>query len=493
MMKFFKSPKVILLLILLIGLFFRTYKLEIFYSWGHDQDLFAWIAKDIVIDHHFRLIGQETSITGVFIGPLFYYLMASSMALFRMNPLGAYIPITIISLLTISSIYWVFNEFFGRNVGFIGAFLYAVSPGIILLDRWIVPTQPTNLWVVWFLYVLLSILKGKLPLVLIGVLIGLVWYVHIAFIPLLILLPSAWWLSKKRGLQFTIKIKNLLIALLMLFILLLPFFTFEIRHGFQQIKGLTTATYEEKGDAKGLKRLVKVFNISGRSLSGLFLIDKNTAVPIEFFISLPIILFVLISYLYKAKVLTKNQTIILSLWIAVDLLVQFLSKRSIPEYYYANLFVPFFLILALLFSAINFKKGILPVAVLTMFLLVILYWFITLPDDQGGFLQKRKTIEYIKNNAQSQGYPCIAINYIEGQPGLPNGFRYLFWLNNLNVITADNDIPVYSIVTPWTISAHEINAKFGIFGVINPTKKSFNFKICSNPNRQLLPLWGFTN
>ncbi|MDO8657992.1 MAG: hypothetical protein Q7K55_04580, partial [Candidatus Levybacteria bacterium] len=74
-MKYLLSSKPLLILILLLGLFFRIYKLEIFYPWGHDQDLFAWIAKDILIDGHFRLIGQETSIIGVFIGPLFYYLI----------------------------------------------------------------------------------------------------------------------------------------------------------------------------------------------------------------------------------------------------------------------------------------------------------------------------------------------------------------------------------------------------------------------------------
>ena len=241
---------VVLVIILLLGLFFRTYKLEIFYPWGHDQDLFAWIAKDIMIDGHFRLIGQETSVTGVFIGPLFYYLMAFSMAIFNMNPMAANIPTTIISLLTIFSIYFVFEKFFSKKVGLIGAFLYSASPGIILLDRWVVPTQTTNLWCIWFLFVCFSVIKGKFPLIILGILMGLIWHVHVAFIPLLILLPICFWLSSKNGYKFKINFKSFLISISMFFILTLPFFAFEIRHGFQQIKGLTRATYEEKGDIK---------------------------------------------------------------------------------------------------------------------------------------------------------------------------------------------------------------------------------------------------
>lgn len=493
-MKFLKSPKIILLFILLLGLFFRVYKLEIFYPWGHDQDLFSWIAKDMIVDHHFRLIGQETSITGVFIGPIFYYSVALSMWLFKMNPLGASFFTTIISLLTIFSIYWVFAGFFGKKIGLIGAFLYTVSPGIIMLDRWVVPTQTTNLWCIWYLYVLLSILKGRLPLVILGLLVGLIWHVHVAFIPLLILPPIALWLSKKQGNKIDISSQSIIISLLVLFILLLPFFAFEARHDFQQIKGLTRATYEEKGDVKGINRLIKVFNISGRSLSGIFLLDTNAFFPVEFFLSLPILFFVAVLYLYKIKALTKNQTIIFSLWIGTDLMVQFISKRSIPEYYFANLFVVFFLMLAIFLSHANLKKD-LPIVhiLLSIYLLVVSFWFITRPDDQGGFLQKSKTIEYIKNHSISQGYPCIAINYIEGQPGLPNGFRYLSWFNNLKVVTAANDVPVYSIVTPYTISEKEIAARFGIFGVILPTQKSINPKVCSESSRQLLPLWGFTN
>lgn len=485
----------LIFLILLVGLFFRIYKLDIFYSWGHDQDLFAWIAKDIVIDGHFRLIGQETSITGVFIGPLFYYLIAISFAIFRMDPLSAYIPITIISLLTIFSIYWVFGKFFGNKTALVGAFLYAFSPGIILLDRWIVPTQPTNLWVIWYLYVLLTILKGNIPLIFLGALIGLIWHVHVAFIPLLAFIPLAVWLSIKGGKKIKFKFSNLVIPFLVFVILMFPFFAFEIRHGFQQIKGLVSATYDEKDDIKGLIRLKKVFNTSGRSLAGIFLLDKNSSLPEEFFISIPILFLLTIVYLYKTNSLTKNQTTVFIVWIGINLLSQFISKRPIPEYYFANHFMIFFLILSLLFSSItNSKKTLLLIPlILGLYLSIAALWFLSRPDDRWGYLQKRKTIEYIRNSAQFFGYPCIAVNFIEASKGLPNGYRYLLWINNLKVITSGDDVPVYSIVTPWNISAPEISAKFGVFGVIIPKEKKVDPKICSKADRQLLPLWGFTN
>lgn len=89
----------IILVILILGLFARVYKLTDLFGFGHEQDLQAWIVKDILIDKHPRLIGQETSVPGLFIGPFYYYMLVPFFALFKLNPLSSYILITAISLL----------------------------------------------------------------------------------------------------------------------------------------------------------------------------------------------------------------------------------------------------------------------------------------------------------------------------------------------------------------------------------------------------------
>ncbi len=489
-LKYLSSPKIILLAILLIGLFFRLYKLEIFYPWGHDQDLFAWIAKDILIDRHLRLIGQETSIIGVFIGPLFYYLVAVGMAVFNMNPLGAALVTTIISLLTIISIYWVFNKFFDRNVGLIGAFLYAVSPGAVFLDRWIVPTQPTILWSVWFLYVLLSIIKGNLQILIpLSLLIGLVWHVHIAFIPLLVLFPIAYMLSGQKLKEIKYSFNTVIISLLILLSLLSPFIIFEIRHGFQQTRSLISATYKDQDHLKGIDRMFKTLNSGGRSLAGAFVLSNTViGLPPVLTGSLPFLLLFGVLYLWNRRALTKKQGIIFTIWYLIVFLGQFFSKRIITEYYFNNLFVIWFLVIALVLNKLPAAK-----IFLAIYLVGIIGWFVSRPDDLGGFLYKKLAIEYIKSDMGSKGYRCIAVNHIEGQPGGATGFRYLFWLNKLPIVTSGNDVPVYSVVEPWKISEKEINAKFGTLGVIWPVKQNLDFSVCKNKDRQLLPLWGFNN
>ncbi|MCR4305626.1 MAG: hypothetical protein NUV73_00905, partial [Candidatus Daviesbacteria bacterium] len=64
-------------------------------------------------------------------------------------------------------------------------------------------------------------------------------------------------------------------------------------------------------------------------------------------------------------------------------------------------------------------------------------------------------------------------------------------LNNVSLVTSGNDVPVYSVVNPWQIAEKEITKKFGKLGVIAPVEKEIDPSVCSKPERQLLPLWGF--
>src|SRR3990167_9935860 len=185
-----------LVLVIGIALFFRLYKLREFYFFEHDQDLYSFIVRDI-LSGHFRLIGQLTSIEGVFIGPLYYYLLASFYALFGYNPLSAYFVATSVAVATLLSIYYVFYKLFSPKAALIGGFLYACSLPLAFFDRWIVPTQPTILWSVWYLYALFITLKGnKRGLLLFGILAGLIWHIHVALLPLLLLIPSSIFFAK---------------------------------------------------------------------------------------------------------------------------------------------------------------------------------------------------------------------------------------------------------------------------------------------------------
>ncbi|HUV71541.1 MAG TPA: glycosyltransferase family 39 protein [Clostridia bacterium] len=482
------TPYLVLGLILLIGFYFRTYKIVQLYSFAHDHDLFSWIVKDIWVNKHFRLIGQETSVDGIYIGPLFYYLLVPFFALFNLDPLSAAIPTTIIGLLTIFSFYFVVSKFFGRIAGLIASFLYAVSISNVFFDRWVVPSQPTILWSIWYLFALLSIIKPKeklkvLPLV--GLLIGLIWHIHIALVPLLLLLPISLIISRKK-----IKPSELVIPFFILLVLTSPFWLFELRHHFNQFKGFFKSLTYQKAAAQGFYRLQKVFDqASGYLLANLF---PGLRLP-NLLNSIPFIFISL--YGLKNKLFSKKQLMIFASWIVLTLLGQFFSKRPMSEYYFVNISVItitlFSLFLARFYSLR--REKILVIAFLIIFALFNFDQLSKRSQLPDGYLAKRGIVEFIKQDALYNNYPCISVNYISDF-GRGVGFRYFFWWQGLKLIEPGRGAPVYNIVIPAELSPDEVKITFGNLGVILPKKTVFQDEsVCNNPQNQLQPMLGFVN
>src|SRR3989304_7960555 len=131
-----------------LGIYLRTHGAIENFLYSHDQDLLGWFIRDVVEKRHLRLIGQETSQQGVFVGPVFYYLMVPFYLLFAMDPVGGLIGVITLSAFTLGSLYFVVSKIFGRQVGIGIAFLYSVSLYSILNDREGVPTGPIVLWAV---------------------------------------------------------------------------------------------------------------------------------------------------------------------------------------------------------------------------------------------------------------------------------------------------------------------------------------------------------
>lgn len=224
----------ILVLILLIGLFFRTYQVVERFEFAHDADLYSWIVKDIAINHHFRLIGQLTSAPGIFIGSLFYYLLVPFFILTKMDPIGVLVPIIILGIFTIFSYYYVFSKLFNKEIGLIGAFLYAVLLSTINSDRWVVPSVTTSVWSIWYFYIIIKIARRDFSVLpFLGILIGLIWHIHIALGPILITIPIALILARKIP-----NLRQIIVFLLITFFTLYPLIIFESRHNFSQSKSM---------------------------------------------------------------------------------------------------------------------------------------------------------------------------------------------------------------------------------------------------------------
>lgn len=495
MVSYFKKRPhyLILILILLIGLFFRTYQLVERFHFAHDDDLYSWIVKDIVVDGHFRLIGQLTSAPGIFIGPLYYYSLIPFFLLTNMDPSGATIPITIVGILTIISYYFVFSKLFNKKVGLIASFLYAVLLTNIDFDRRVVPSTPANLWVVWYFYTILKISRGKFfVLPILGILIGLIWHIHIALIPTLSAIPVAFIVSKKLP-----NIKQFLFFLLSLFISSLPLIAFELRHGFSQTLSLISNFSSEHGGGVGFSKLSNVLSMVSKNINSLFLSPQELPSQLK-----PIFVIVLFfSTLYinlKDKLIPVKELILFLFWILGVIGFFTFSSSLISEYYFYSLEIIFIafvsLTLFIIFKSNTLGKKLV-LGLLVFMLIKNLFFYTTVEIYHKGYIEKKAVVEFIKQDALRNGFPCIGITYIT-TPGENVGFRYFFYLQNMHLVHPSFDVAVYNIVIPEELSS-EVRVKFAHIGIIPPIQippKEVMDKTCSGPNTNLTdPMFGFVD
>ena len=488
-----RSHLLILALILLIGLFFRSYQAIERFEFAHDGDLYSWIVKDIVVNHHFRLIGQLTSAPGIFIGGLFYYLLIPFFLLSNMDPIGTTSFAIIIGLVTIFSLYFVLSKLFKTEVGLIASFLYATLLTTVNADRWIVPTVTTNLWVIWYFYGVIKIARGDyrvLPIL--GILIGLIWHVHIALIPALIAIPAAIYFAKK--LPNTKQVAQFFIAL---FATSLPLLMFEARHGFGQTLSLISNFTTPQAGATGLYKLTLVLNMVVKNISVLFFAPQSFSQTFNIFFVLIIILLGFL--LIRKKILSQKEFLIFLIWIAGVIAFFGLSSSPISEYYFSNIGIIFLSLVSLLLYLI-FKSSYLGKALVAGLLILIPikngYFMITQDYYHKGYIEKKAVVNFIKTDSENRGFPCIGISYITAA-GENVGFRYFFYLKNMHLVHPSLNIPVYNIVIPDELSLGEAKQKFGHIGVIPPTKvPSLETiqKTCQTPNTNLTDsLFGYVD
>lgn len=486
MLRFIKNKQHLYILgfILIVGIFFRTYQVINQFNFDHDGDLYSWIVKDITVNHHFRLIGQLTTAPGIFIGPLFYYLITPFFLINNMYPTGGIIPITIIGILTIISYYFVFTKLFNTKIGLIAAFLYSVLLSTVRFDRQVVPSTLTNIWVIWYFYTVINITRGNYSVLpILGILIGLIWHIHIALIPALIAVPVAILVSHKLPTK-----KQAGLFLISLFITSLPLIIFEVRHNFQQTSSLFNNFMVKSDGATGIHKLQQVLEMVTKNINTLFFMPQSFKIT-NHFIFIILILFSAL-FLVKKKLLSIKELIVLYAWIIGVIVFFSMSSSPISEYYFANIEI-IFIALVSLYLFVLFKSSSLgKIAVMSLLVLIVFkngYFTVTKYFYHKGYLEKKAVVGFIKKDMQKKGFPCIGISYITA-PGENAGFRYLLYLENIHLVHPSLEVPVYNIFVPEELSQDSNKQKYEHIAVVPPTyipSTEAIQKSCQVPNTNL--------
>jgi hypothetical protein len=482
----------ILLFILSVGLYLRLYKvLEGFY-YTHDMDLSVWFIRDVLVNHHIRLIGQLTSTPGIFIGPFFYYLLIPFYLLFGMEPTGGLAFVTVMGIFGIWSIYHVFTNSVDKRSGIIASLIYAVSYYTVFNDREPVPTMPVIIWTVWYFYGLDRLIKGKQrsAFIYLGILIALIWNINMALVVLLPLIPVALWMSRKR-----LKLQNTFSGIASFLVLSAPLLLFEARHGFQQTKSfLASLAGDQFVHEPFYVKFVRLIGLLGKNLNGLL----GVIVTETNYKKVLLLIMVLFLILVIKKIIKKEHVVILSLWLLLYVLFFSSYSKVVSEYYLNGTMLVWIYIItaAIVYLLSKQKLKIFGIVLISFFALINVEKIINRNFDKSGYLYKRAVVSEIKVDAGEHGYPCMSVSYLT-DPGHDLGWRYLYVLEQMHVNKPMSGSPVYSIVYPLK-PYYQVDNIIGAIGLIYPEYNKYNIdditKSCEGDNPVYSePMFGFTN
>jgi len=484
--------KIILLFILLVAFFLRLYNFRSLYNFSHDQDLASWIIKDIIENKHLRLIGQETSSSGVFIGALFYYLQIPFYVIGQMDPLySLFLPI-ILGVFATYSVYFVVGKIFNLKVALISSFIYGFSSLVVGIDREVAPTMPVMLWSVWYLYSVFLVYKKKqmTGFLLWGLLLGFIWHFNLALLIVIPLIFLPFVFGRRPNL------KAIFMGGLIAIILNIPFILFEYRHNFVQTKSiflsLTTSKDYVENTATGINKLDRVMQLVTKNSMAIFSRDFFVK-PNIFFYGL-VFLFL---YLVFRKKINSFYALLFLFWQISYIFFFSLNSLNVSEYYFNGMNIIWIIIFSLGVSELYLLKKTNKLALFLIFVLFIYnFWnVVKIQPDKKGYIEKRDLVREIKSDSIKHNYPCVSISYIT-KPGYDLGYRYLFYLEKMHVNKPISQSPVYTIVFPHSM-VDKIDKAFGSLGLIYPDYDSYNEKevleSCSGENSNLTdPMLGYT-
>jgi len=149
----------LLFLILSTAAFLRLWRIADFMTFLGDEGRDVIVVKNLLTRGDLIFIGPTTSVGNMYLGPLYYYLMAPFLALWRLDPVGPAVMVTLIGIATVFLVYLAGRLFFAKEVGLFASALYAISPIPIIYSRssWNPNPMPFfALLIVLFLYLMIK-------------------------------------------------------------------------------------------------------------------------------------------------------------------------------------------------------------------------------------------------------------------------------------------------------------------------------------------------
>ncbi len=338
--------------ILAMAAFLRFYRLPEYMTFLGDEGRDAIVIKNILVDHHFPLIGPPTSVGNIYLGPLYYYMMAIPMTIFWLNPVAAAGMNAFFGVLTVVFIYYLGKAWFNRQAGLIAAYLYAISPVTIIYSRSSWNPNPTPFFALISILGLYKLHRtgNFLWLSLTGLAAGAALQMHY-LAAILIPVAGLIWLyevfsRKSRKLKIKKLIGGTLLGIFSFMLMMSPLVWFDLRHNFLNYRAITELLSSGSAvKADIFANLIRIPALYTYNLIGRYIAAEN------YYLIIIVSLLVIAAVIYRFSYWPK---LILSIWLAVGLFGLTFYQQNIYDHYLGFMNpVPFLLLGATALFASN--------------------------------------------------------------------------------------------------------------------------------------------
>ncbi len=229
---------IVLLLIILIAIFLRIDRISTLMMFIGDQGWFYISARNLLINGEVPIIGIQSSRLWLHQGPLWTYMLALPMYIFKFDPVsGAYLAV-LFGILSTTLIYKVGKLLITREFGLIASSLYAVSPLIVIHERMAYHTSPISFFTILYTYALTKWIRGNVyyfpfALFVLSLLYNLELAIVVLWPPVIIFLLYGIYKRKKWAINLKTK-KMMTYSAIGFLIPMLPIIFYDVQNGFPQ-------------------------------------------------------------------------------------------------------------------------------------------------------------------------------------------------------------------------------------------------------------------
>lgn len=427
---------IFLAIILLSALFLRVYRVTDLLGFYYDQGRDALVIWNLWHSGKPFLIGPVTGLTGIFLGPFYYYLIAPFYLLGRGNPAYPAVFLAFLSVCALGVVYYLGWEMHSRLAGLIATAIGAFSYYVVLASRWLSNPTPILLTSVLLLLAFWKILtsKGKYESrnwwLAVALLVGLSMQFESAsaifYFPITVVFTFWQWKKFPPKRQF-------LLSLLLFTLTLLPQIIFNYRHDNILFNNFSNLFYKERS-FKPVTAFIwqERTNYFWSVFSTKIMPGKSTYAAFYTLLSFSLLLY------FRSKLTDRRTLLLFALFLIIPMIGYLLFQGNygnIYDYYMTGYYLPMILLFSLGLANLWYSA----LGKVTLVFFFVLFFQINLVPLrnylQNGYSIRMETqlasVNWIYNSAKVNGVKEYNVDvYIP--PVIPYPYDYLFlWQGNM--------------------------------------------------------------